>query len=49
MRCPSTVFGFIALVRYCMLIANRGSAVSYTSFFVVTLEIYVMIVGLPLA
>jgi hypothetical protein len=38
----------IAVVGYCMLIANAGAAVSYTGCFVVAVGLYVS-VGLPLA
>ena len=44
----ASAFGVITLIGYCMLIANAGSAVSYTGCFVVALGMYVL-VGLPLA
>jgi hypothetical protein len=44
----SACFSVIAVVGYCMLIANAGAAVSYTGCFVVATGLYVS-VGLPLA
>ncbi|KAI1850276.1 hypothetical protein JX265_002175 [Neoarthrinium moseri] len=44
----SASFGMISIIGYCMLIANRGAAVSYAGTFVIAVGLYVS-VGLPLA
>lgn len=44
----SACFGVIAIIGYCLLIANVNAAVSYTGCFVVSVGLYVS-VGLPLA
>jgi hypothetical protein len=44
----SAVFAMISVVGYCMLIANKGAALSYAGCFVISIGLYVA-VGLPLA
>ncbi|KAH8591454.1 putative MFS transporter [Bisporella sp. PMI_857] len=44
----AAAFAFISVIGYCMLIANKGAAVSYAGTFVVATGLYVT-VGLPLA